>query len=228
MSLYKLSNIKKVYDRRTVLDVKDLSLEDGSIYTLTGGNGAGKTTLLNILSFLERPSQGEIFWDGVRVKPRERELRSLRRQVGFLDQNPLLFSTTVFKNLEYGLKIRRVPASKRKELIDEALGLVGMLGFRDKSAINLSGGETRRVALARAFVLEPRVLLCDEPTANVDAETQLLLVELLKKINQTRGIAIVFSTHDKTFAAELAQKTIHLKDGLISADLGENNFRCFC
>lgn len=224
MSLYTLSGLKKIYEQKTVLNIADLSVEEGIIYALMGSNGAGKTTLLNLLAFLDSPSEGRVSFRSQNVRFLEKEMRSLRRQVVLVDQKPLLFSTSVYKNLEYGLKIRKVPQAKRAELISEALELVGMQDFQNQSALNLSGGETQRIALARAFVLQPKVLLCDEPTANVDFANQLVIIDLIRKINATKRISIIFTTHDSSLAVNLAQKTLHLVNGCITNGRMENNF----
>ena len=213
MSLYQLRGVKKFFDSREALNIPELSLEKGKIYALLGANGTGKTTLLNLLAFLDTPSEGEIFFDSGRVSYSQKELKNLRRQVSMLDQHPILFSTSVFKNIEYGLKIRKFKKAERKRRVQEALDIVGMTEFMDSSAVNLSGGETQRVALARVLVLEPKVLLCDEPTSSVDRANQSIIVDLLRKLN-SRAMSIIFSTHDHNLASTLAHKTIDLDHGM--------------
>ena len=168
--LYALSEITKKYDSRTVLDIPSMEIEKGAIYALLGPNGAGKTTLLNILSFLEVPTRGDIFYRSKAVNFSESSLQNLRKEVVMIDQHPILFTSTVYKNVEFGLKIRRIPQKKRKIIIEETLDLVGMSDFVQAQAHRLSGGETQRVALARALAVSPEVLLCDEPTSNLDVE----------------------------------------------------------
>ncbi|MEE8540304.1 MAG: ATP-binding cassette domain-containing protein, partial [Desulfobacterales bacterium] len=153
MIVYTISKLTKVYQTRKVLDIDSLQIEKGGIYALLGPNGAGKTTLLNLLGFLELPTTGEIFYDSKPVQFSEPYLQKLRKEVVLVDQHPILFSTTVRKNLEFGLKIRKVSPKKRNYIIDEALELVGMLDFARAPAHRLSGGETQRVALARALVV---------------------------------------------------------------------------
>lgn len=215
MNIYSLSGIQKIYDQNRVLNISDLVLEEGHIYALLGENGAGKTTLLNILSFLDKPSDGLLFFAEKLVRFDEKEMSTLRKDVALVDQKPLMFSTTVYKNMEFGLKVRKVPKKQRPEMIRKALEMVGMQDFLENSAVTLSGGETQRVALARAFVTEPKVLLCDEPTANVDLANQGIIVDLLKKINKEKNITIIFTTHDRGLAAKLAQETIFLARGEI-------------
>jgi len=123
---YSLSNIKKIYNGSTVLNINSMEIKKGLIYALSGPNGAGKTTLLNILSFLERPTEGEVVFNKKRVRFSEVKLQKLRKKVVILDQHPILFSTTVRKNIEFGLKIRKIALKERKVIIKKTLELVGM------------------------------------------------------------------------------------------------------
>ena len=225
MSLYSLENITRIYDRRTVLDIPELEIEKGRIHALLGPNGAGKTTLLNLLGFLESPSSGVIKFQTSLVRYNEAELQQLRRMAVLVDQHPILFTTTVYKNLEFGLKIRGVPAADRRQLIEETLDLVGMRSFMRYPAHQLSGGETQRVALARALVLSPRVLLCDEPTSSVDIENHNIIINTLRRINEIKKITVLFTTHDRSQAARLAHHTIFLNQGRLVPTMYENIFR---
>ena len=222
--LYELETVTRVHGRRTVLDIPALSIPDGKIYSLIGPNGAGKTTLLHLLAFLDAPSTGTISFRSVPVRHTEKSLLPLRRQVVLLDQYPILFTGPVWKNLEFGLKIRKIERKKRKSLIEEALAQVGMQDFFYAQASTLSGGETKRVALARALAVRPRVLLCDEPTANVDGENQGVILDILERANREQGIAIVFATHSHSQAQRMSRQTLILKDGRLSDLLRDNVF----
>jgi len=222
--LYTLSGLKQEYGDRTVLDIPRLSIDEGDIYALLGPNGAGKTTLLNILAFLSRPSSGSIRFRSRDVAFSEPALQRLRREVIMVDQAPILFTSTVYRNVEFGLKVRRIPAKQRHRMIDEALDLVGMSPFAHAMAHQLSGGETQRVALARALVVEPGVLLCDEPTSSVDAEHQAAVVAILKRINREKQISIIFTTHDRLQAVALGKQTIYLDQGRPVSNGLENVF----
>ena len=213
MITYSLSNIKKIYYGSTVLNINSMEIKKGLIYALSGPNGAGKTTLLNILSFLERPTEGEVVFNKKRVRFSEVKLQKLRKKVVILDQHPILFSTTVRKNIEFGLKIRKIALKERKVIIKKTLELVGMEKFIDTSAVSLSGGETQRVALARVIALSPEVLLCDEPTSSVDIENQTIVINALKKINKHQGITIIFTSHDKEQTESLANKIFFMEHG---------------
>jgi tungstate transport system ATP-binding protein len=219
-----LQNLEQRFDEKTVLDIDFLEIEQGYIYALLGPNGSGKTTLLNILGFLEKPSSGQLSFKGTSVSFTERALQPLRKKVVMVNQNPILFTTTVFKNLEFGLKIRSIPKLQRRKLIEEALELVGLRHLEQAPAHKLSGGETQRAVLARAMVLSPEVILCDEPTASVDLENQLKISRLLKDINQEKKITLVFTSHDKRQAASLPQHRIFLEQGKTSRHSYENIF----
>jgi len=225
MSLFSLANITRVYDRRTVLDIPKLDIEENRIHALLGPNGAGKTTLLNMLGFLEAPTAGEISFRSKPVRFIEADLQPLRRAAVLVDQHPILFSTTVYKNLEFGLKIRGIAPGNRRRIIEETLDLVGMRSFIGYPAHQLSGGETQRVALARALALSPEVLLCDEPTSSVDVENQNLIMTLLRRINEIKKISVLFTTHDRSQAARLAHHTIVLNQGRLVPTMYENIFR---
>jgi tungstate transport system ATP-binding protein len=222
--LYTLSGVVQRFDRRTVLDISSLSFTEKRIYALQGPNGAGKTTLLNILGFLELPASGEIIFRGRPVQFSATALQDLRRDVVLVDQHPILFSTTVYKNLEFGLKVRNIPSAQRRRIIENALGQVGMAEFIHNSAVGLSGGESQRVALARALALKPSVFLCDEPTASLDVENQEIILEILGGINASEKITIIFTTHDRRHAARIAHHTVRLEKGRLVATGSENSF----
>jgi tungstate transport system ATP-binding protein len=224
MTVFSLKNLTKVHHNRTVLDIEHLEIEKDRIYALLGPNGAGKTTLLHILGFLATPDSGSIYYRSRPVRFVESQLQALRRDVIMVDQFPILFSTTVQKNLEFGLKVRGISKKKRLYLIDEALDLVGMRGFLSARAHRLSGGETQRVALARALVLSPRVFLCDEPTSSVDVENQTIIANILRQINSSRKVTVVFTTHDRFQAAALAHRTLVLDLGRLVETAYENVF----
>ena len=223
--IYRISELAKIYGGRTVLDIPDLEIEKEQIYALLGPNGAGKTTLLNILGFLDSPTSGEIHYRKQAVRYSEPELQRLRKEVVVVDQHPLLFTTTVYKNLEFGLKIRKLQKRQRARIIEESLDVVGMRYFSTAMAHHLSGGETQRVAIARALALSPSVFLCDEPTSSVDVENQNIIINILQQINDLKKITVVFTTHDRSQAARLAHHTLVLNHGRIVPTLYENIFR---
>lgn len=214
--LYKIDSLQKIHGTTTILDIRGLTIERGAIYSLIGPNGAGKTTLLNLLSFLDVPTSGTIHFQGAPVVFQQRILHQLRRQVVQVDQYPILFTGTVAKNVAYGLKIRGVKKKQRSAVVEEVLEMVGMSSFINADALTLSGGETKRVALARALAIEPKVLLCDEPTANVDTENQAIIIDILRKCNRDKNVSMLFATHSLSEAATLAENTIVLHNGRLS------------
>jgi tungstate transport system ATP-binding protein len=224
MTVYTIARLIKLFGTRTVLDIANLDIEDGSIYALLGPNGAGKTTLLNILAFLDSPTSGQIYYHGKPIRFTETQLQVLRKEVVMVDQHPILFSTTVFKNLEFGLKIRKIAKRERERIIEETLDLVDMRSFIRAQAHRLSGGETQRVALARGLALSPKVFLCDEPTSSVDAENQTTIMKLLRRINEDRKITVIFTTHDRSQAADIAHHLLLLDNGRLVPAAYENIF----
>jgi tungstate transport system ATP-binding protein len=222
--LYELNDLKKTFGRRTVLDLAELSLKQGGLIGLLGPNGAGKTTLLEILGFLRRPTSGNITFRNTPIDFTERVLMQLRRRVVLVQQHPILFTTTVHRNLEFPLKIRGMQREERERTIEELLELVGMREFRYARAHKLSGGETQRIAIARALACFPQVVLFDEPTASVDVENQIAIERIIREINREKGLSVVFTTHDLIQASRLADTTIFLFQGRLAHSTYENIF----
>jgi len=198
------------YGDRRVLDIPELEFEMGEICHLTGRNGAGKTTLLRILAGLQAPSRGRFGLDAAPT-PWAQMVTRLRRQVVYLHQQPFMFDASVRDNLSYGLRVTGVRNGRRKRLTDQALEWVGLAPLADRHARTLSGGERQWVALARAWVLRPRVLLLDEPTANMDTESREQTAFLLRRL-QNENICLVITNHDPTALAALATRRLHLED----------------
>jgi tungstate transport system ATP-binding protein len=224
MTCFSLEGLVKSYGGRKVLDIDRLEIAEGAVHALLGPNGAGKTTLFEILAFLERPTAGSLRYRSRPVTFSENCLRPLRREVLMVSQNPVMFSTSVFRNVEFGLRVRKVSRAERERKVFEALDLVGMRDFAAAEAHHLSGGETQRLSIARALILAPRVLLCDEPTANVDVENRAVILGLLRRINRERGMTVLFTTHDRFQAEELAQNIFTLDRGRVVEGGGDNIF----
>lgn len=223
--LYKISGLRRVYGSRTVLNIDELAIEKGKVYTLTGPNGAGKSTLLNILSFLAKPTAGAIEFLGKEVDYSKECMARCRQNVVQLDQYPIMFTGTVSENIAYGLKIRKEKKAVIASRVAEMLDIVGMTKFADADASMLSGGETKRVALARALAIYPEVLICDEPSANVDNENQEMILNALEWMNKKRGTTIIFSTHYLSQGHRLADHTLLLQNGELSDVVNENVYR---
>jgi tungstate transport system ATP-binding protein len=222
--LYELRDLKKTFGQRTVLDIGELSLAAGKVLGILGPNGAGKTTLLEILAFLEAPTSGQLRFSGNEVDFSNNYLEHLRRKVVIVGQHPILFTATVSKNLEFPLRVRKLPRLDRGRIIAELLDLVGLRPFMNARAHRLSGGETQRVAIARALACSPEVILFDEPTANVDVENQIAIERIIQQINREKGMSVIFTTHDIIQASRLADQTLFLFDGKRTHSTYENIF----
>ena len=222
MTLYRLRDLTMIFGDRTVLDIPEMDLEKGRIIALMGPNGAGKTTLLEILSFLVPPTGGNIEYDGRPVDFSAPARHALRRDVVMVAQTPIMFSATVYKNVEFGLKVRRLPGRRRGRIVNEMLELVGMRSFSAARADTLSGGETQRVAIARALACGPKVIFFDEPTASVDIEHQIGIENIIRAVNVSRDISVVLTTHNMLQAAKLADRTVFLFNGRPAASVYEN------
>lgn len=224
MTLLEVRGIRKSYNGILVLDIPALGFEEGKVYCLMGPNGAGKTTLLKIFNLIEWPDQGEVYYEGERVQKRGRILERVRREMTMLLQSPFLFNTTVYQNVAYGLKIRRVKHSLIPERVRASLGLVGLEGLEGRQVQELSGGEAKRVALARALAVTPRILLLDEPFANIDAQSRRVLDKTIHDMGQDGKTTVIFTTHNPNRAYHLADKVITLYKGRMVRSSYENLF----
>ena len=224
--IFKVRNLKKVYNNKIVLDVDNLNFQEGKIYAIVGPNGSGKTTLLNILNLLEKPDEGQIFfYDQEITNKSNSDTLEIRRRMTLVNQDPFLFHSTVYDNIAYGLKIRSIPSKVQKSRIRSALNIVGLSGFKDRKANQLSGGEAQRVVIARALVIEPEVLFLDEPTTNIDQKHIDVVERIIKKIKKEIKTTVIFSTHDLSQAYRLADEVISLLDGKIIKQVPENLLR---
>lgn len=181
-----------------VLRGVDLALESGAFVALTGPSGVGKTTLLHLAGLLDRPSAGEVSFEGRAVASMsDREADAARAErIGFVFQRyHLLPSRTVIENVRFRFRYGRLPAAEARRLADRAVEALGLRAVRDRPARLLSGGEMQRTAIARAIALPPRLLLADEPTGNVDPDTAALIVEVLQRL-KAGGTAILMATHN--------------------------------
>ncbi len=213
MNLYELSAVSMTHDGRRILDVDQLRLEMGQAYSLQGPNGAGKSTLLGVLAFLTPPHAGTVRFVGKSVTWAESDLRPLRRQVGLVEQHPIMFSRSVRDNVGFGLKLRGLSGQELSRRINDALDLVGLTHLADAHAPRLSGGETQRVAIARALACGPRVLLLDEPTASVDTQNRAVIEQVVADMRDSRNMTIVLCTHNRSQAWALCPNVIYMEGG---------------
>ncbi len=197
-----------------LLNIPSLSIEKGKIMALIGPNGAGKTTFLQTLSYLLKPFQGEIFFRGKKVETHISVLE-YRRKLAMVFQDPLLFDTTVFNNVASGLKIRGMKKKEMEDRVMEQLNRFGIRHLSQRSAKTLSGGEAQRTSLARAFALQPEILLLDEPFSSLDPPTRDSLIEDLEHILQQTRTTAVFATHDRLEALRLSNRMAVMNEGKI-------------
>jgi len=209
-STYRLDDISRDYGRVTALDRLTVDINDGPV-ALIGYSGAGKTTLLRILAGLEAPCAGKIIFNDVEIT--EKNAQSLRRDVTMLFQEPVLFSRSVLENVMYGLTLRGTSKEEARNRSLEALANLGLETFENRRATKLSGGEQQRVSLARALVLEPKVLLLDEPTSNLDPANATLMISEIREFAK-RGLVLI-STHNFLDVRRLAKWAIYLEKGKI-------------
>jgi putative ABC transport system ATP-binding protein len=198
----------------------DLSIDAGESLAVTGPSGSGKSTCMNILGCLDTPTSGSYRFEGVEVSALERDQRArLRRNyLGFVFQGfNLLGRTSALENVELPLVYRGISGARRRERARELLAAVGLAGRESHTPAQLSGGQQQRVAIARAIATDPRLLLADEPTGNLDTATGREILELLSALNRERGMAIVVVTHDPEVARGMARRVAFL-DGRIQSD----------
>ena len=211
--LYRLDQVSKTYHARTVVEVEALNIQRGEILGLVGPSGAGKSTLLRLLNFLEPPTRGQIFFHEQPFSAEKEPPLELRRRVTMVFQKPMLLNRSVFANVNFALQLRGV--NHAKERVIAALEEVGLATMMGEKAQTLSGGEAQRVALARAMVIQPEVLLLDEPTANLDPYNVGLIEKIILRLNQERQTTIVLVTHNVFQARRLAQRVVFLLDGKV-------------
>lgn len=218
----------KIYpqDPRPVEAVRgvDLTVASGEFVAMAGPSGSGKTTVLNLLGGLTRPTRGRVWIEGREITALgDRELAEVRmNRIGFVFQSyNLLPVLTALENAEFTLLLQGVPASERHERVRELFREIGLEGVEDRLPPKLSGGQQQRVAVARAVLGDPALVLADEPTANLDSATAEALLDVMEKLNRTKGTTFVFSTHDPR-VMERAGRLIRLVDGRIEDAAAES------
>jgi tungstate transport system ATP-binding protein len=214
-SIYTLKNLEIRLDKNFCLQIPDLEIPQGTIKSIIGPNGAGKSTLLKALALLLKPQRGSLTFSGHTLSAENYNPQNLRRRVTLVDQSPYLLQGTIYKNLAYGLKVRGIPRNEQAVRIQKALSDVGLTYSQRRLVRDLSGGEKQRVALARALVLQPEVLLLDEPTANIDHASQPHFEQLLKRLADN-GMTILLSTHAPEQAQRLGNSAIRVNEGIVT------------
>ena len=209
--IYGLEQVAKAYQARTVLEVDNLEIYPGEILALVGPSGAGKSTLLRLLNLLEPPTRGSILFFQHEFSAAQDMPLDQRRRVTMVFQRPMLLSRSLPANISYGLELSGLAHTRERVLA--ALDEVGLTPVASQKARTLSGGEAQRVALARAMVIQPDVLLLDEPTANLDPYNVGLIEKILVHLNQERHTTLVLVTHNIFQARRLAHRVAFLWEG---------------
>jgi tungstate transport system ATP-binding protein len=212
LSLLEARNLRVIRGGALLLDVPSLKIQGGESLALIGPNGAGKTTLMHALSYLLQPFEGEVWFKREKVQSRD-SILAYRRKLAMVFQEPLLFDTTVFKNIASGLKIRGMKQSAIDEIVGQQLEIFGIGHLRDRSARTLSGGEAQRTTLARALAVSPEIMFLDEPFSALDPPTRESLIEDLGKILRDTHTTTIFATHDRLEALRLSDRLAVMNKG---------------
>jgi len=208
--LYRLQNIEQYYEGKKVLNIDSLIVKENQIIGLFGPNGSGKSTLLSILSFINKPTFGEVSFNGMKNDYLDIDTR---HSIVILPQNPYLLKRSVYDNITYGLKLRK-EIDNLDQKVEEALNLVGLdFSFSKRKWSALSGGEAQRVALAARLILKPKVLILDEPTSGVDTNSAQLIKEAVLQAKQKYNTTILVSSHDHNWLNHICDEKIALFQG---------------
>jgi ABC-type multidrug transport system ATPase subunit len=207
-----VSNISKSYSGDAILKNCSFTFNSSGICALMGQNGSGKSTFLRICALLEEPDSGEVnfYSEG---KPVANDI-SLMRRITLLLPKIGVFNTTVYKNVSYGLNIRKLKRNDIESRVEFSLDFVGLLRKKNQKALTLSSGETQRLGIARALVIEPEIIFLDEPTASVDMKNTEIIEDIIRKMKKD-GRSIIMTTHDMSQAQRLSDRLLFIKDSQI-------------
>ncbi len=207
-----LKNVSKLFGETRAVDGVTLDVEKGELFFLLGPSGCGKSTFLRTIAGFYQPDTGELYFDDRLVN----NLPPHKRNIGMVFQNYALWPhMSVYQNVEYGLSVRRLSTELKRQKVMKVLEIVQMTEYADRNPNQLSGGQQQRIALARALVIEPDILLLDEPLSNLDAKLRLEMRQEIKRIHSAAGITSVYVTHDQKEALSLADRMAIMKDGEI-------------
>ena len=227
MGFIEFDNVSKQYKNGvTALYDLNLSIEKGDFVFIIGGSGSGKSTLIKLLYREEKPTKGKIMVGGINVsKLRNRKVYKLRRKLGIVFQDyRLLPKLTVYENVSFALEAIGEKKSEIRPKVLKALELVGLKNKVREYPDNLAGGEQQRVAIARAIVNDPPLLICDEPTGNLDPARSLEIVKLIEEINKKVGTTVLMVTHDEVIVNKMKKHVIALKDGHLFKDYKKGEY----
>lgn len=204
-----IRNLAKMYGERQVLDIDSLDIKQGDLVGIIGPNGAGKSTLIRILAGLEEPTRGKITYNGTELKKEHRLAMTL------VFQKPYLLRTNVFKDIAYPLRVRKMNGKAIREHVDAIINEMGLEPFKEKKTWTLSGGESQKVALARALVFQPKLLFLDEPTANIDPSSIMVMEKMIKKINEKAGTTVILISHNIAQVKRLCRHIVFMHRGKV-------------
>lgn len=226
MEFIKFRNVEKTYKNgvNAVYDM-NLDIKKGEFVFVIGASGSGKSTLIKMLYREERPTNGEIYVGGINVaKVKNNKVYKLRRKIGIVFQDyKLLPKLTVYENVAFALEIYGLPTNEVKRKVLKALDLVGLKSKTKSYPNQLSGGEQQRVAIARAIVNSPKLLICDEPTGNLDPDTSLEVMKVIEKINNL-GTTVVMATHDREMVNKMKKRVVLLDNGKLVKDYEKGSY----
>ncbi len=228
MQLIEVKNVMKRYNNGvTALVDCNLQISKGEFIFVIGSSGSGKSTLIKLLYRQEKPTKGDVYVGGINVaKLRNGKVYKLRRKLGIVFQDyKLLPKMTVFENVAFALEVYGL---KEEEIRKRTLKALEQVGLKDKLRsypANLSGGEQQRVSIARAIVNNPKVLICDEPTGNLDPETSMEIMKVIENINKELGTTVIMATHDKDIVNRMKKRVILINKGIIVSDTEKGKYK---
>lgn len=229
MEFIKFRDVEKTYPNGVnALYNLNLDIKKKEFVFVIGASGSGKSTLIKMLYREERPTKGEIYLGGINVaKVKNNKVYKLRRKIGIVFQDfKLLPKLTVYENVAFALEIYGLPSSEVKRKVLKALDLVGLKARAKSYPDQLSGGEQQRVAIARAIVNSPKLLICDEPTGNLDPDTSLEVMKVIEKINDL-GTTIVMATHDREMVDKMKKRVLLLDNGKLVKDYEKGSYKVY-
>lgn len=215
MTLLTIRGLRKNFGARRLFNIDLLTIRKATAYVLTGRNGTGKSTLLRILAGLEPAEikEAQFLGETVRLAPYP---AAMRDAIVYVHQHPVMFSTSVFDNIAYGLAARKLPLQEITQRVEDAMQWAGVAHLRDRKPQTLSGGEKQRIALARAKVLQPKLLLLDEPTANLDGVAREQVIALIPSLTQA-GSSVIMACHDRDLIALPGVQRLKLRENRLQA-----------
>ena len=228
MKLIKVEHAYKIYKNGTTA-VADLSvsIDKGEFVFVIGTTGSGKSTFIKLLYREEKPTKGSVIVGGIDVaKLRNSKVYKLRRKLGVVFQDfKLLPKLTVYENVAFALEMLGIPGSEIRPKVLKAIDAVGLKDKARNLPNELSGGEQQRLAIARAIVNDPKLLICDEPTGNLDPETSKEIMKILENINQTLGTTIIMATHDKELVNRMKKRVLVIENGVLASDTKKGSYK---